>query len=190
LETLSDRQQQLLEWLGTARSISLEAIEERFGISVATAYRDVHALVAAGLAVKTSRGVRLAPLPETAPETPGRCFFCGGAIKDRTMFMIEMQDGSRRSACCSHCGLIALAPEMHSALARDFLYGRMVNVRQASFLLGSSINICCEPSVLCFANEGEAGCFQLGFGGQVYPFEGALARVKQASLLNQIKPGE
>ena len=190
METLSDRQQQLYEWLQTNRSISIGAIKQRFGISVATAYRDTQVLVQAGLAVKTNGGVKLAPPAETSPDTPGKCAFCGGAISTRTIFMIQMQDGSQRSACCPHCGLMALGPEVHSALASDFLYGRMVNVRQACFLLGSWVSLCCEPSVLCFANQEEAESFQLGFGGQVYSLEQAIARIKQLALLGQSHPGE
>ena len=163
---------------------------EHFGISVATAYRDTRALAQAGLAIKTSGGVKLAPPAETSPEIPGSCFFCGGAINKRTMFVIQMQDGSQRSACCPHCGMMALGPEGLSALASDFLYGRMVNVRQAAFLLGSWVSLCCEPSVLCFANQEEAESFQLGFGGQVYSLEQAIARIKQLALLGQSHPGE
>ena len=74
-------------------------------------------------------------------------------------------------------------PKVATALASDYLYGRMVNVRQATFLLGSSVDLCCAPSVLCFASETDARRFQLGFGGQLYTLEQATAQLNTLMAL-------
>lgn len=171
---LSDRQQQLLDWLHTRRCVSITEIQEHFSISAATAYRDARALIHAGFAIKSSEGLKLPPPPgRLRPE--GQCFYCGGATNERTVFQIQFADGSQSNTCCSHCGLLAIdRPDVVSALASDFLYGRMVNVRQAAFLVGSRVNLCCDPSVLCFANEEDANSFQSGFGGQVCALDQAV----------------
>ena len=164
---LSDRQHKLLEWLRTRRAVSIAEIQQHFEVSPATAYRDMRALVEAGLAIKTAEGLKIPP-PPGRTRSEGQCFYCGGSINERSIFLIQLSDGNQRSACCPHCGLLALdEPDVTSVLASDFLYGRMVNARQATFLLGSKVTLCCEPSALCFAAEEDALHFQLGFGGQV-----------------------
>jgi DeoR family transcriptional regulator, copper-sensing transcriptional repressor len=183
MPNFSDRQQQLYELLQARQRISTEEIKKQFSISSATASRDIHALVAAGMATKASHGVRLAPPQETTfLET--KCHYCGGTAKERTAFIIQMQDGTQRSACCCHCGLMALEQAgAQTALARDYLYGRMVNARQATYILGSRVSLCCEPSVLCFANREEAACFQLGFGGSLHPMDAAISILKSLMSL-------
>jgi hypothetical protein len=176
---LTDRQNLLLEWLQTQGSASIEEIQGHFSISPATAYRDVRAVVESGLALKTSNGVRSGPPAEPCP--PGeKCAFCGGTVNERTAFVVLLHDGGQRTACCPHCGMLALGQlEVSAALACDFLYGRMINARQAVFLVSSSVNLCCEPSVLCFATPDQARRFQLGFGGQLCDLDQAAVRVKE-----------
>ena len=79
-------------------------------------------------------------------------------------------------ACCPHCGILLLSHEAEeeSALAREYLYGRMVNVYQATYVLGSDVRLCCVPTVLCFASITDAEKFSHGFGGQVMNFSQAL----------------
>ena len=180
---LTDRQEKILDWLQTHRSGSIEEIREQFAISTATAYRDARALVQAGIALKTSGGVRLAPPPDST-QSDGKCFFCGAPVNERAPFVIQLQDGSQRRACCPHCGLMSLShPKVVTALASDFLYGRMVNARQATFLFGSSVDLCCAPSVLCFATEADARRFQAGFGGEVFALEQAIAELTNVMSL-------
>src|SRR5512140_456923 len=107
MQPLSDRQQQILELLQTRQRISTEEIRAQFDISPATASRDIHALVLAGLAVKASLGVKLA-LPGDQASQEKKCSYCNGSINERTVFIIQMEDGSQRNACCCHCGLMAL----------------------------------------------------------------------------------
>jgi hypothetical protein len=177
--SLTERQQQLYAWLQDQSSLSVVEILDRYQISVPTAYRDMRALVNSGRAVKSNQGIRLAPAPVLKPGD-AVCTFCGGEVNTRVAFIIVNQDGLRQTACCPHCGLMALdQPGVQLALACDFLHGRMVNARQASFLVNSQALICCEPSVLCFADAGEALRFQAGFGGEIYPLEQARRRVNE-----------
>ncbi len=178
MPTFTDRQQQLYEILQTRQRISTEEIKNLFAISSATASRDIHALVLAGVAMKASHGVKLAPPVETNP-TEKKCAYCSGVVTDRLIFILQLADGSQKNACCCHCGLMALERAgAQSALASDFLYGRMVNARQATYSIGSRVSLCCEPSVLCFANRDEAACFQQGFGGKLYTMETAISRLR------------
>jgi len=175
---LTDRQLQLYEILQARQRISTDEIKTHFAISSATASRDIHALVLAGMAVKASHGVKLAPPPEP-PKMGAKCSYCSGTVNDRTIFIIQLQDGNQKSACCGHCGLMALDKAgAETALASDYLYGRMVNARQAIYIIGSSVSLCCEPSVLCFASAEEARCFQKGFGGSLYSMTEAIVQLK------------
>jgi hypothetical protein len=189
MQTLTERQQLLYAWLLIERSASIAEVEEHFGISTATAYRDTRALIAAGLALKTKQGVKL-PRPGELSRQSDKCAFCGASVNDRTSFLIRMEDGSQRFACCPHCGLLALGlPGVESALASDYLYGRMINARQAAFLFESRINLCCEPSVLCFASEEEALSFQKGFGGKIHSLDEARERIAGIMKLDQSDAG-
>ncbi len=46
MQNLTDRQQQIFEWLQAQRAVSIEEIQARFGVSAPTAYRDSRALAA------------------------------------------------------------------------------------------------------------------------------------------------
>jgi DeoR family transcriptional regulator, copper-sensing transcriptional repressor len=184
MPNLSVRQEQLLQLLQTRLKISTEEIKSHFSISAATASREIHALVLAGEAVQVSHGIKLAP-PLEARLQQKKCFYCGGMINDRTVFIIQMEDGSQRSACCAHCGLLAIGqPGTQTALVSDFIHGRILNARQAIYVLGSMVNLCCEPSVLCFASREEAQCFRTGFGGSVFPLYEVIAELKDQMKLS------
>ena len=181
MPNLNYRQQQLLDMLHTRLKLSTEEIKRSFSISAATASRDIHALILAGEAVQIGHGIKLAPLSEPVIQER-KCFYCGGMVNDRTVFIIQMEDGSQRNACCPHCGLMAIdQPGTQNALARDFIYGRMVNANQAIYVLGSTVNLCCEPSVLSFNSQEEALRFQKGFGGKTYSLE-AITLVLKGSM--------
>jgi hypothetical protein len=179
----SDRQQQLLDWLQAQGTLSVQEIQERFKVSVPTVYRDMRALMQAGHAIKINQGIKLAPAA-AVKQPDGKCTFCGGEVNPRVAFVILKEDGQRQTACCPHCGLMALDQlGIQSALACDFLHGRMVNARQAAFLVNSQALICCEPSVLCFADLNEALRFQMGFGGEICTLAQAKVRVMELMTL-------
>jgi hypothetical protein len=171
MDALTPRQQQILDMLASKNRLAIAEIRKFFNVSTATAYRDANRLVDLGLAYRTHGGLQRenTSLPIL---NQGRCVFCGGSINPRTLFTIHVNDVTVLPACCAHCGFMALAthPESISAMTVDFIYGRMVNVRNAAYLVESIVNFCCTPSVLCFSTPDEAIRFQQGFGGKLLDF--------------------
>jgi hypothetical protein len=99
-----------------------------------------------------------------------------------------MADGAQRRTCCPHCGLLLLAgpgQQVGYALVTDFLCGRMVNARLASYVIGPQISLCCAPVVLAFEHSEEAQRFQQGFGGQVLDLEGAVDLLESEMSLSE-----
>lgn len=187
--SLSDRQRRLLDLLRDRGELAVAQIQEQLQVSQPTAYRDIRHLVDAGLADRTTGGLRL---PHTAPVAgpSSACVQCGAAVPSRTAVIIQLSGAGgvtkgQVTACCPHCGLMALSarPDSVSGLAADFLYGRMVNVRQAAFLVESQVSLCCTPSVLCFSDAEDAVRFQRGFDGRVLDYPQALQAVRRAMQL-------
>ena len=147
---LTDRQQKLLELLHSRGKLSTEEIKRRFSISAATASRDIHALVLAGEAIQTGHGLKMAP-PQEPIVQERKCFYCGGPVNDRVVFIIQMEDGSQRNACCPHCGVMAIdQPGTQNALVRDFIFGRMVNAARQLMCWG--VRSTCAANHPCSAS--------------------------------------
>jgi nitrous oxide reductase accessory protein NosL len=60
--------------------------------------------------------------------------------------------------------------DIDTAMTSDFIYGTMLNVRQAWYVLHDEIGVCCTPSVLCFSKQEDAKRFVKGFGGNIVNF--------------------
>lgn len=180
----AQRQLYILEWLQEQGSLTVEQLAGRFGVSAMTIHRDLHQLAAEGRVRKVRGGVVPVPAPAESAGARPRCVMCGKRASPRTAWVVTSTNGEQRHACCSHCGLLHLrhAAAVQSALAADFLYGRMVNVYQAYFVVGSDVTLCCMPSVLCLATRQEAERFRQGFGGIVMDFFEATAALGQAHL--------
>ena len=176
MKTLTSRQQQILDLLTSNGRLTIEEIRAQYNVSTATAYRDANRLVGLGLAFRTMGGLQRENPSQTRVQGTGRCVYCGGAVNPRSLFTIQVNDDTIHSACCAHCGFMALTihPEAVSAMTTDFIYGRMVNVRQAVYLVESIIHLCCTPSVLCFSTQDEAFRFQQGFGGRILDYHQTL----------------
>ena len=170
------RRQQILNWLEEENSLSIRDLEARLGISHMTVHRDLDKLAGQGLIRKVRAGAILAQRQEEHHKIQHTCAMCSGRISSRSEFIIMRKGEAQVSACCPHCGILLLSDKVaeESALARDYLYGRMVNVFQAYFVIASDVRLCCVPSVLCFAGMTDAEKFSHGFGGQVMDFSQAL----------------
>jgi DeoR/GlpR family transcriptional regulator of sugar metabolism len=176
----SERQAQIVAWLQEEKRLTIKQFVARFGVSGMTIHRDLDQLAADGLVEKVHGGAvwRSAVLPvmgETAV-----CHLCGGAVMERTGFVVMQQGGEKLSACCPHCGILLMqqVADVSSALTPDFLHGRRVNVFQAVFVVGSEVRVCCLPSTICFATQEEGEKFQRGFGGKVLDFAGVAAHLR------------
>ena len=174
------RRSRILEWLTEHRSLTIDDLAERLSVSAMTVHRDLDWLVERRRVVKVHGAARLAA-DDLSDQSRPPCVLCERVVPYRTAVKIRTVDGQTLHACCAHCGLLALNERVGvaSALARDFLYGRMVNVRQAAYLFDSSVSACCVPSVLCFATDDDARRFQTGFGGQTRTFDDALRHLHQ-----------
>lgn len=177
------RQAKILELLQERQTQSVQTLSDQLDVSVMTVHRDLNKLEASGKVRKVHGGVVLVETRRTAglAQRPS-CVMCGGNGAERNAFTLNLTNGSQMHACCPHCGLLILQARQRdvvSALAREFLYGRMVNVRQSYFVVGSSVRICCTPSTICFESVLDANRFQRGFGGEVLDFVGALAHLSE-----------
>ena len=176
------RQAKILELLEAQPTLSIQALSEQLNVSVMTIHRDLNRLEAIGKVRKVHGGVmQLETELATGSVQRPLCAMCGSSGSDRTAFTLNLANGRQMHACCPHCGLLMLAQrrDVTSALAREFLYGRMVNVRQSHFVIGSSVRVCCTPSTICFESAVDATKFQHGFGGGVFDFEGAMAHTRE-----------
>ena len=159
--------------------IRVEEIQQAIGISQATAYREIQALAQADLVAKIPGGIsRMGTLA-------GQCVQCGQENNPRTAFLIEQTGGEKFTACCSHCGLMALSnrTNIRTAMTPDFFYGTMLNVRDAWYVVQSDISLCCQPSVLSFSQRENAERFAQGFGGSALDFVSARNKIMEMMAL-------
>ncbi len=165
----ADRQAQILDWLEEEGSLSNHELQERLYVSHMTIHRDLLLLEQKGLVYRVRGGVMLEPAETDVSRREHRCIQCDMRIPHRSAVRLTSSKNEKLNACCPHCGILLMIGDqaIQSALARDFLYSRMTNMRQATYLVGSEIRACCVPGILCFASEEEATKFQKGFGGRV-----------------------
>ena len=141
----------------------MQELAEKLSVSAMTIHRDLNQMAADGLIVKTHGG---ASLP-SQPSGENKCGMCGKPLSERTLFIVNLPDGSQRRACCAHCGLMMHSHMGGTALTADFLHNHIISANQAVFLLHSELTVCCAPSVLSFGSRADAEKFQTGFGGQL-----------------------
>jgi DeoR family transcriptional regulator, copper-sensing transcriptional repressor len=168
----SARQRRIMSWLREQKTLTIDQLVQKLGVSTMTVHRDLGTLEKAGLVEKVHGGVTLADV--FAPDSRG-CQLCGRPLEARTQFTLQTEAGEQLEACCPHCGFLLLddCKSVARVLLRDYLYGRVLNAAQAYFVVDSDVALCCLPSTLCFASCSDAERFQRGFGGQVMDFETA-----------------
>lgn len=173
------RREQILAWLKDHEILRVDELAQRLNVSLMTIHRDLDALVELQFVEKVHGAVRLL---DPYKFTVDACHLCQVPIKPRLQFMITLSNGKNLQACCAHCGvmMLNLHADVQMALLRDFIYGKMVNVFQAYFVIQSRVSVCCEPSTLAFVSYQDAQDFQKGFGGQVLDF------IETRQLLNHL----
>ena len=165
-----DREKKILELLQKQGSASIQELMETFNVSNMTIHRELNKLADSGLIQKKHGGVSLVTHPPTAGAN--QCAMCNKSISERTIFIVHLEDGAQKNACCAHCGL--MLHQMHKgmqSLTADYLHGHMISATQAVYILGSDLKICCVPSVLSFGSQLDAEKFQKGFGGTLANME-------------------
>ena len=155
MKTISPRQREILKLVQEKKDLTIEELRQTLDISQATAYREIQELSQMGLVAKIPGGIT------EVESSPTRCVQCRGETNARTTFIIETKDGKKLSACCSHCGMMALSsnPNVSTAMTVDFVYGKMLNVSQAWYVLNSKVVLCCSPSILSFSSQEDAARF-------------------------------
>jgi len=178
---LSPRQQEILRLIKQKGNLSVEELQKIIGISQATAYREIQELSKMGFAAKTTGGI------SQIENSPTCCVQCRGETNSRTTFIIEQKDGEKLIACCSHCGMMALASNtnVRTAMTVDFIYGKMLNASLAWYVLNSDVSLCCNPSIISFSNRNDAIRFSKGFGGVVMDFAHARTSINKIMVITQ-----
>ncbi|MCA1900006.1 MAG: DeoR family transcriptional regulator [Chloroflexi bacterium] len=157
------REKRIIELLQKQGSASIQELAEACGVSAMTIHRDLDKLAKAGLIQKKHGGAAL------AEPSPNQCAMCGKPILERTIFIVHLESGEQKRACCAHCGLIIQghAKGVQQSLTADYLRGHILSAGQATYLLDSEMAVCCMPSALTFGSRQDAEKFQKGFGGKI-----------------------
>lgn len=167
------RQEKILEWLKETPTLTIDHLVSSLNVSVMTVHRDLDALVRAGVVEKVHGGVkRVESRKHKRLRVLQMCDLCDLPVSERAGVMIKNAEGGQLYACCPHCAILMLddVQNVVSVLGKDFIYGRAINITQATFIIASVINLCCAPNVLTFASREDAIRFQVGFGGDVMNF--------------------
>ncbi len=149
-------------------SVRIADLARRFGVSEMTVHRDLKELADRGLVQRVHGGA--VAVRKTSTQT---CAMCHSPIPNHTRVVIHLNDGSQRHACCPHCGLMYWAThgdEVEAMFVKDVLHQHIIDARVATYVVDSSVVVCCRPSVLAFYSREEAHQFQRGFGGRVLSF--------------------
>ncbi len=178
------RHEQIMAWLQESSTLTIDQLVERLGVSVMTVHRDLDVLARAGMVEKVHGGVKRVEAKSAKVRSNAHCALCESNVSSRTGVAIQPTNGETLTACCPHCAflLVRNMRDVSGMLARDFLYGRMINMAQAAFVVQSSVTVCCVPNILCFASADDAARFQVGFGGMVMDF----AHVQQWVINNHL----
>jgi biotin operon repressor len=168
-----ERRKWILERLQQRGSLSLEDITAELKVSTMTINRDVQALAVEGIVKRTHGGIVLPDV--TRQETT--CATCHAPISNRMQFLYTTATGANLVYCCPHCGFAQLGrfSNVIGVYATDFLYGTMIDAYNATFVIGSRVSQCCEPTVLSFKHHEDAAAFSSGFGGTVFSINEAIA---------------
>ncbi len=169
-----DREKKILELLQKQGSASIQELMGAFDVSNMTIHRELNKLAEAGLIQKKHGGVSL--MTQSPAVDSNQCAMCNKLISERTVFIVQFENGGQKRACCAHCGLMIQnqSKNAQQSLTADYLYGHIISANQAIFILGSDLTVCCVPSVLSFGSRQDAEKFQKGFGGTLANMEEAI----------------
>jgi hypothetical protein len=163
-----ERRDYILKTLRETGRGQVSELSKTLNVSRMTIHRDLDALAQEGFLEKVFGGAVLAS-EHRQPDQTGVCAMCGRLVTARTRVVLQTRTGEQIDACCPHCATLLLETrdDIVSGLAVDFIHGKMINLKTATFVVNPDIVVCCTPSVLCFADREEAQRFQVGFRGEL-----------------------
>ncbi|MCP4143581.1 MAG: DeoR family transcriptional regulator [Chloroflexi bacterium] len=174
MTTAHERQQKILDSLSENEACTIHGLAELLSVSAMTIHRDLDKLEKEGVVVKVHGGAILRPDTEKNAESASSCPMCKQSIRSQLAFVLQLENGEQKQACCPHCGLMMSKMQNPALmLATDFLRGNKVNALQATYLIKPDLKTCCSPAVIAFASSEDAQRFQQGFGGEIMVFSEA-----------------
>lgn len=113
-----------------------------------------------------------------------RCAMCTTELKghEKTLFTIMTKDKKRMVACCGHCGLFMmykLKDKAVRAITPDFKTGRLIDAKQAFYVAGNDLVVCCIPSTITFEKKQDAVDFQKQHSGEILTFDDAMNNINK-----------
>jgi DeoR family transcriptional regulator, copper-sensing transcriptional repressor len=175
-----ERKQQILTWLEEEETLRISEISKRLDVSVMTVYRDLKPLIEEQKVLKTSNGVTYTPENTVVSKN---CSYCNKPSNTRFSVQLIKLNNRVEHTCCAHCALLRyqdIEQKVSQIICYDFLKETTISAKIATFLFNSDLQLNhCQPQVLIFESLKQAKQFQLGFGGDVYQFEGAIDKVNE-----------
>jgi hypothetical protein len=174
-----ERKNIILNLLNEAGKLSVNNLAEELKVSPMTVNRDIRELAREGK-IRRLHGLILS-VDDPAPS--GDCALCRREVSDRTKFLFLFHPGKAVAYCCPHCGFsqINTLPAPTAVFATDFLLGTLIDAFSTTYLVGSRIVLCCQPTILSFGNREDALAFQKGFGGDIYALNEAVHYLYQST---------
>lgn len=175
-----ERQQQILTWLEKEETLSVSQLSHRLNVSEMTIYRDIKPLIDQNKILKTSRGISYIREHRSYSQN---CTYCHKESSTRHSMQIITLQQRIEYTCCPHCGLLRFADienQVSQIICKDFLKGTTISAKNAYYLIGADFLLnCCQPQAIVFESLKQIQQFQIGFGGEIYQFEAAIAEIKR-----------
>jgi len=107
------------------------------------------------------------------------CTLCGMDLQkyNQTRYILTLGNGTEKHTCSIHCAAIILKKyDCKKIKAADYLTGKMINAKNAYYLIGSNIKgVMSKRSKLAFADKNKAADFKKNHGGRLTNFKGGLS---------------